>query len=192
MQETTLKLLEHPTLEVALDCSGMRLEDRWLDEHQPLQVEALEEMNALELGSGQVKLFDRVAPASSQFLGANGCMGCHPAQNEQWMTTAHAKAMTTLIAENHQGDRDCVACHSTGYGAPSGPQNPREIQGLRDVQCEACHGPGRQHAADPKGHPLARVPNVATCVFCHDGERDEGRFDRDTYWPKIVHSQPKR
>lgn len=169
--------------------------DRMVKDHPSTQQRvqaALSKIATEELGAHANTFFERVAVSNSVFLGADGCVGCHPAASKQWLTTGHAKAMTTLMAGGHQADRDCVPCHSTGYGAPGGPQSPAEVRGLRDVQCEACHGPGRDHAKAPKAHPMTRTPNESNCTFCHDGERDEGRFDKETYWPKIVHSAPER
>ena len=169
--------------------------DRSVPDHSGTQQRvkaALEKISGVELGSNAQMIFERAAEPHSVFLGADGCAGCHPQATKQWRTTGHAKAMITLIAGSHQADRECVPCHTTGYGAPGGPQSPAEVKGLRDVQCEACHGPGRDHAKEPQKHPMTRKPNDATCTFCHDGERDEGRFNKETYWPKIVHSVADR
>jgi len=148
-----------------------------------------------EMGAGAELLVARVAPHESTFAGSDVCATCHLQEAAQWETTRHAKAMLSLVAENHHADRSCVGCHSTGYGATGGPSSPAEIGGLRDVQCEACHGPAKAHARDPSSQKPTRVPNERTCVYCHDGKRDEGRFDLESYWPKIVHDdmfvQPK-
>ena len=51
MSLTTFRLLEHATLDFALDVSGMGLTDAWLEEMAPRVTHAFEEMTALELGS---------------------------------------------------------------------------------------------------------------------------------------------
>ncbi len=65
----------------------------------------------------------------------------------------------------------CGACHTTGWQA-TGPEGPHQdgLPGIHGtwaeagVTCEACHGPGSAHVADP-----ARVdlPVAANCDACH-------------------------
>ncbi len=68
---------------------------------------------------------------------------------------------------------DCARCHTTGY-APQGHQDNREgIQGTwayEGIQCEACHGPGSRHSADPMGvfMPVDRASQM--CGDCHSRE----------------------
>src|SRR5690606_32526246 len=90
-----------------------------------------------------------VAPAGSPYAGADACAGCHEAEHAQWRGTPHANAWATLERERRAMDADCYACHATGVGADGGPTRPAAVGGLRDVQCEACHGPSRAHAARP-------------------------------------------
>ena len=65
---------------------------------------------------------------------------------------------------------DCGECHSTGY-RPQGHQD--ELEGIDGswaapgVQCEACHGPGSRHAADPQGVQMVVERNPQLCGNCH-------------------------
>jgi hypothetical protein len=145
-----------------------------------------EAVSAIELNKAKVSS-TRIAPDGSPFAGSDACIQCHREETKQWDRTAHASAYASLANDHREGDPDCVACHATGYGQPGGPGRPREIAGLRDVQCEACHGPSAEHVRSPGSALPTRSPDVAVCTGCHDGERDEGRFDLPTYWPKIVH-----
>lgn len=129
----------------------------------------------------------RLAPAGSPFAGADTCRGCHPSEYAQWSTTGHGHAWQTLVKERRQLDHDCYGCHATGVGTAGGPTAPVEVAGLRDVQCEACHGAAREHLRDPAAHKPLADPAEALCVVCHDGDQDGGRFDFETYRPKIVH-----
>ena len=124
------------------------------------------------------------------WAGAKACLSCHPSQHAQWSKTGHARAWATLVSEGHHGDRSCVGCHSTGYDKLGGPRAPAEIRGLRDVQCEACHGPAAEHASAPSKANVIRDPDQTVCTACHDGERDGGRFDWETYRPRVVHGDP--
>ncbi len=128
----------------------------------------------------------RRAPLGSLYAGADVCGGCHPVPRDQWRSTPHAHAWENLVVSGHHGDRECFSCHATGVGN-GGPSSPEEVGGLRDVQCESCHGAGAAHALDPLNARMVKDPPVATCVACHDGKRDQGSFNLETYRPKVVH-----
>ncbi len=104
------------------------------------------------------------------------CSGCHQRQAAFWRRTRHATAWQTLAVRQRQLDRDCQSCHVT---LPAGTLTRAEIRTLplnfplelRGVGCEACHGPGRKHAADPAGNHLRR-PVASTCTRCHRDDHD--------------------
>ncbi len=118
------------------------------------------------------------------YVGAKQCGECHPREYEIWLGSAHNQAFATLVAADKHSSRDCLPCHATGVGDPTGYDAAEEV--LRKfiaVQCEACHGKGTRHARDGSyGPPL---PDDV-CVRCHDAENSPG-FDRETYWEKIAH-----
>ncbi len=123
--------------------------------------------------------------ADSPFLGSARCAGCHPTQTAQWRTTAHAHAWQTLVDDKRQLDLDCYSCHVTGAFHPQGVTHPTAAGELKNVGCEACHGPA-------KGHPsqagvVTKSPDAAVCTQCHDGDRDEGRFSFDDYIMRVRH-----
>jgi hypothetical protein len=147
-------------------------------------------VTALETGgAAPVIAAVRVAPESSRYAGAAVCEACHEQQNAQWVGTPHATAWASLVADGRSMDRDCFSCHVTGAGN-GGPAQPTEVGGLRDVQCEACHGPGSAHVASPAEKGLVvRTPADSVCTACHDGVQDGGRFQRDAYLARVVHQQ---
>ena len=63
----------------------------------------------------------------------------------------------------------CLPCHTVGYGLPTGFTNAMNTPQLEGVQCENCHGPAANHAANP-GDPTV-VPRVElaaqVCGGCH-------------------------
>ena len=131
------------------------------------------------------------AASPTVYAGSQACAGCHPGPAAQWTQTPHARAWASLEAENRQLDLDCWSCHATGAEKPGGPQHPTQVgAALQGVGCESCHGPGAEHAKRPKDHEMVTSPPEATCTGCHDGEQDGGRFDHDTYQPKVVHGAP--
>jgi hypothetical protein len=121
------------------------------------------------------------------YVGSPACAGCHPAETAQWRGTAHARAWATLQAQGRSGDQACFSCHATGAEQPGGPSSPAEVGELKDVGCESCHGPGRAHAAAPATTPPRPLDGATACTACHDGVRDEGRFDYAAYLPRVVH-----
>src|SRR5262249_33846213 len=117
--------------------------------------------------------------------------GCHVPEFTSWSATDHAKAYKTLATEQHHLDYDCVGCHTTGYKQRGGPANPFLVAGLEAVQCEVCHGPGREHAMDPKGKKLRTELDGALGRPCHSQEQTGDRFVFAQYLPKILHKKPE-
>lgn len=130
------------------------------------------------------------APESSPYVGSSVCQACHLPQWNQWRTTGHAKAYKTLQDETHALDFDCVGCHTTGYRKEGGPKDPFQVAGFQNVQCEACHGPGRAHAKEPKKVKLTNTFDEAFCLTCHSVEQTGDRFVFADYLPKVSHPNP--
>ena len=146
---------------------------------------ALERIENVEKPAGIITQ-KRLVQGDSAFAGAHSCVPCHRPQHLQWSTTGHASAYQSLMDEKRHMDQECYSCHVTGAGHPDG-QRPADVGPYRDVQCETCHGPSRAHTLDPVGVKPIKVPTKETCVECHDGVRDEGRFDWASYLPRVSH-----
>ena len=91
------------------------------------------------------------------------CAKCHEFQAESWSGTAHAKAFESLKAgvkaeekkkakldpaKDYTGDKECVGCHTTGFGTRSGYALGMKAGGemaLEKVGCETCHGAGSDY-----------------------------------------------
>jgi hypothetical protein len=123
--------------------------------------------------------------AAGPFTGVTRCAGCHARAHEVWSGTAHAFAYETLVRVGHAMDTDCVGCHSTGYERPGGFDRPARVGSWKEIQCEACHGPGAAHAEKPKEVHLAKV-GEATCRGCHTTTRSPS-FSYAAYFPRISH-----
>jgi hypothetical protein len=129
-----------------------------------------------------------VTDTASPFAGGQVCASCHQAEQAQWATTPHARAWRSLVEVDRAMDDDCWRCHVTGASTAGGPDTPATAGGFHDIQCEACHGPGRAHAADPTSADLVADPPAEACTGCHDGVRDEGRgFEFGPFRQKVVH-----
>ena len=116
--------------------------------------------------------------------GVSSCKGCHPESVAHWQTTRHARAWATLVRVGRQSDLACVGCHVTGWREPGGACDIGAVEGRRDVQCEACHGPASLHALDPPGH-ITRAPGEARCLGCHTPEHSTG-FELQSYLKGVI------
>ncbi|MBD3337379.1 MAG: hypothetical protein GF355_17845 [Candidatus Eisenbacteria bacterium] len=119
---------------------------------------------------------------ASRFLGDETCQSCHLAEYEQWRDTPHAHAFQTLKEEGKAGEKECIPCHVTGHGKPTGFRAGMEDPDLRNVQCEACHGMGTEHVRGPAAPKMTE----AMCVRCHDKENSPD-FNFDTYLEAVLH-----
>jgi len=107
--------------------------------------------------------FFRVSGPSPQYIGDQACAGCHDNIRNTELKTRHARAFTNTTF--------VVANRTVGYLLPSGFISVAATPQLAGVQCENCHGPAANHAAneiDPTVRP--RVELAATvCGGCHTG-----------------------
>jgi hypothetical protein len=124
------------------------------------------------------------APAAPKkaYAGAEACADCHRAAYEQWKATPHARAFDALVKGGQDFNPACISCHVTGY-REGGFRNFRSTPGFAGVQCESCHGPSGEHAANP----AARTPGRAgECRACHD-KIQSPKFDQAGALRRILH-----
>ncbi len=94
------------------------------------------------------------------YMGVRVCAKCHFDQGDAWKSTAHAKAFESLKpgvkaaakskakldpAADYRTNKDCVGCHTTGYGEAGGyrmDMNAEDAKLFEGVGCESCHGAG--------------------------------------------------
>ena len=89
-------------------------------------------------------------PKDATYVGAKKCKACHMKMYKKWEKMKHATNWDTLKPEHYTMKCDvtgkpCLACHTTGYGEPSGFKSVDETPKLKSVGCESCHGPGSAH-----------------------------------------------
>jgi len=152
------------------------------------RVEAFDDENRKlqkELFAKQQVQGDSPEASHSRFLGVGACQSCHAEEFEVYTHTRHSHAYATLASQFVHRDTNCVGCHVTGFGEMGGFEGVR-VRGasvdLIDVQCEACHGPGVNHARDGSYRKTA----IQSCTQCHT-PNDDPDFDFATDWPKIQH-----
>ena len=139
-----------------------------------------------------------VATAKPSYVGSSKCRICHLPQYKSWQQTKMAQAYELLkpgkaaeakqkakLDSNKDYTRDpvCLACHTTGYGQPSGFRDIATTPDLAGVGCEACHGPGADYlkpnrmSLQNKEYKRAEVlaaglviPDKQTCAACHNAK----------------------
>jgi mono/diheme cytochrome c family protein len=134
---------------------------------------------------------------AADYIGAKKCKACHMKQFKSWSKTKMATSFENLkpgvkAAEKKKAgidpdkdyttDENCLKCHTTGYGKPSGFKSLTETPKLINVQCEACHGPGADFRAIMKKDKTFKPSDVKTaglmipsetennCMECHGGD----------------------
>ena len=108
------------------------------------------------------------------YVSATACQQCHQQAYLQWSATRHAFAFETLLKKERYFDAGCVSCHTTGLGYPTGFQIGDQDSTLKGVQCETCHGPGKQHVGNPKKTNIRNGADTALCLECHDPKHSPG------------------
>lgn len=141
--------------------------------YESVRRQALEE-------DAELRLFTQEAVESlpgNAFLGNTACKECHPMESTHWQQSPHARSLLSLLNEYRHYVPQCLKCHTTGYGYPSGLNLFDEDSPLAQVGCESCHGPGKLHIQEPTRKDAIRreVPD-AHCKVCHDAENDP-QFD---------------
>jgi 2',3'-cyclic-nucleotide 2'-phosphodiesterase (5'-nucleotidase family) len=118
------------------------------------------------------------------YAGEKVCKTCHLAEHKVWAASHHGRAYDTLRKINKAFDPECLVCHVVGFNLAGGFISELDTPNLKNVQCEVCHGPGRDHASAPQ----AGFGNRATeaCKNCHV-KNHSPRFNFAEYWPQIKH-----
>ena len=144
-------------------------------------------------GAANVAAAASIAPipvpkGTATYIGTEQCNTCHEEAVSFWKTTRHAGAWRTLEKVDKQFDYDCTGCHVTGWGQPGGATMAKN-QGLRDVQCETCHGPGSIHAVVAETSDelaITLVPPIDLCASqCHTREHSD-TFEHTAYMRDIL------
>lgn len=126
-----------------------------------------------------------VAKGEASYVGGNQCEECHDDAYAFWKTTGHAGAYETLEVDFKEFNLDCVGCHVTGYEKPGG-STVTFVEGLKDVQCESCHGPGSLHIDDESGDTITLTPAESVCKKCHHAPHVADDWDVKEAWKHII------
>jgi hypothetical protein len=164
---------------------------------------------SMAMGDPSVEPCSLRAGKTPKYVGAKACKKCHSVEYKTWKKTKMAKSFEVLRPGNaveakkkakldpqkdFTKDKDCLRCHTTGFGKPGGYAIPPEgdspqakkLQKLakarQGVQCEACHGPGslsskyKKKNEEYKWADLEKkklldgvlFPDKKNCLSCHN------------------------
>lgn len=101
-----------------------------------------------------------------EYLGTRSCAACHEVEYNSWLLSPHSVAIMRMPGETYL-DETCLRCHATATGEPGGFTDLINTRHLRDVGCEACHGPAGGHQADGT---VSGPDPTAGCLRCHDAD----------------------
>ncbi len=135
-------------------------------------------MNRQEFFKEKLNKKKVLAAGEALYIGAEKCASCHKPQYDNWLNTPHAYAYETLMKNCNNFDIECLPCHTTGFKEPGGfAITQGNESSFINVQCEACHGPGKKHKAQGD---IIRDSGEGVCKQCHD-EKNSPRFIYEDY-----------
>jgi 2',3'-cyclic-nucleotide 2'-phosphodiesterase (5'-nucleotidase family) len=126
-----------------------------------------------------------VEQTTDLYTGYFACGSCHQEHVKQWRSTKHASAYQGLHSGVRKPDNTCLPCHTTGMG-DGGFVDKRVTGYLTNVQCESCHGFGRDHVANPENVAMPKKVTKDSCSECHDIAKSPD-FSPEKYWQMIKH-----
>jgi len=136
-------------------------------------------IRAFQLSLEELDLLGR-REEKSPTIGSAACAACHGETHQDWLGTAHAKALGSLRPDKGLFDPQCLQCHTTAPGR-GGYVSEKETPEYAGVGCESCHGPSRAHAEAPLSKERPRTPGkpAETCRICHTPDHSEDFQDAE-------------
>ena len=101
------------------------------------------------------------------------------------------------VPEKYRTAAECLPCHTTGYGQPTGFKDAASTPNLAGTTCEACHGPGSKHEEACKPFlnqktlsleeektardSIYKILPRNVCVSCHTskGHKEHPKYDKE-------------
>lgn len=169
----------HRVIELGVDVPDAARLAEWYDEYnrrvEAAYQDSVQRRKAAETGQ-------------SPFVGEAACQSCHEESHARWRGSLHSRAFRKLEDVNKAFDPNCIVCHTVGFNTPGGYLDTDTTEHLLNVQCESCHGAGREHAqsAGALKTPNQAWPPAQICAQCHTKTHSPS-FDFEQYWPRIAH-----
>jgi len=103
------------------------------------------------------------------YVGMNKCKRCHSDHVKTYSDWKYSKNFRILEMRGKDHDPQCLSCHTTGYGKKGGFKSVEETPHMKNVQCEACHGPASLHVKAPTVQEHLKTLSIPKniCTSCH-------------------------
>ncbi len=174
--QSTGKRFEYSLVPIKQELTRSAPIAQWVDTYNA----SLKELNLANAGS-----VPPVPDGQAGYVGMDTCDGCHADAVTFWRRSKHAMAWKTLELDQKTYDAECVSCHVTGWQMPGGSILGK-TQGLENVQCEVCHGPGSLHVDAGGDSELIKLnAPEKLCVNCHN-DHHSPKFNYQTYMKKVI------
>lgn len=118
------------------------------------------------------------AEETATYVGSKVCAECHDEEFASYSANAKkAHSYESVEMMERRGRltdeefKECLHCHSTGYGKPGGFVSVETTPDLKDAGCEVCHGPGSKHAESGEPEDIKGTLTMADCETCHNADR---------------------
>ncbi len=117
-----------------------------------------------------------LANSGAEYVGSSVCSQCHEEQYESYLKYSKKSNSYQSILKMKKGLteaelKQCLSCHTTGYGQPGGFVSAEKTPQLKNAGCEVCHGPGSAHAESEDPDDIQRTLSIQNCEACHNEER---------------------
>lgn len=110
------------------------------------------------------------------YVGMDKCNTCHPEHVRTYSEWKYSRNFRILQMRGKDHAPECLPCHTTGYGKSGGFISVEETPHMKNIQCEACHGPASLHVKAPTVEEHQKTLSVPknVCTSCHHQHKHMG------------------
>lgn len=110
------------------------------------------------------------------YVGMDKCKECHPEHVKTYSEWKYSKNFRILEMSGKDHDPQCLYCHTTGYGKEGGFISVEKTPHMKNIQCEACHGPASLHIKAPTVQEHLKTLSIPknVCTTCHHQHKHMG------------------
>ncbi|MBU2520660.1 MAG: cytochrome c family protein [Proteobacteria bacterium] len=113
--------------------------------------------------------FSEKTKQEPRYVGMEKCKNCHAEHVKTYSEWKYSRNFRVLEMRGKDRDPECLRCHTTGYGKDGGFVDIEKTPDMKNVQCEACHGPASLHVDAPTVEVHQRTLSIPRniCTTCH-------------------------
>ncbi len=112
----------------------------------------------------------------NKYVGVDACIDCHEDIVKIYKQTSGKASSNESVLKMREKlteaeFQECLSCHTTGYGEPTGFVSFEKTPHLAVVGCESCHGMGYLHTIEQSAESISVKPTLELCTKCHDDSK---------------------